>query len=169
MHNHNRISFVFVPLTKNQVAIIDAEDADKVLPYRWCLRNKYAGRYLRKGEPGYAKPETHVYMHRVILACGDGQQPDHINRNPLDNRKDNLRCATPSQNCASRKRISATNTSGYRGVSRNGGKWIAYIGHQGERKNLGRFESPKEAARAYDEAAISLFGEFATLNFPEAD
>lgn len=170
MHNHNRIPFVFVPLTKGQISIIDAEDASRVLAFTWCYYSGYAGRRARKGEPGFRAHADRdvVYIHQVVQSCESGTVPDHINGNVLDNRRANLRCATPSQNSSNTKRITAANTSGIRGASFVYGKWEARIRHNGKLLYLGRFTSQEEAGLAYDRAAIELHGEFATLNYPEA-
>ena len=93
---------------------------------------------------------------------------DHRNNNGLDNRRDNLRLATSSQNnCNSRKRKNTT--SQFRGVCfcKAKGKWDANINLAGKRIWLGSFDSEIEAGKAYDEAAKKCHGEFARLNFPE--
>ena len=91
---------------------------------------------------------------------------DHINHDPLDNHRHNLRLATRSQNAANVGPY-ANNTSGYKGVDFNQGKWRARITQHGKRHFLGTFDTAEEAARAYDSKALELFGEFASLNFPE--
>lgn len=104
-------------------------------------------------------------MHRHILSARKGQKVDHINRNSLDNRKSNLRLASSSQNAANSKRLK-NSKSLYRGVSWDSRcqKWLAQI--QVKRKNLflGRFHCIKQAAKAYNSAAIEFFGEYARLN-----
>ena len=111
-------------------------------------------------------------MHRVVLQRVVGRPltrddiVDHINHNGLDNRRPNLRLATRSQNAANLGPY-ANNTSGYKGVDFNRGKWRARIREGGVRYFLGYFETAEDAARAYDTKAHELFGEFASLNFPE--
>lgn len=157
------ITLVF--LTRGKVAIIDTADADLILAHKWHAISKgYASRRI-----GLRGPQ--VMMHREILGLpitGNNPQGDHINRNRLDNRRCNLRIATPSQNAANTvgKRKSH---SGFRGVHRaSKARWKAMISVGGKNKHLGNFTSRDDAARAYDEAARQLYGEFAVLNFPDA-
>lgn len=112
--------------------------------------------------------------HRVAWVITHGRWPkefiDHINGNPSDNRLENLREATRSENCRN-KRSSKNSTSQYLGVNfyKHLGKWAARIKPEHENvKVLGYFEDEKEAAMAYDNAARKIHGEFARLNFPEA-
>lgn len=161
---------IAIPLTQGKVALIDEGDAPLVLPYRWHRRysprehTDYAGRsiLLPNGKPHL------VFMHSVILLPIPGLVVDHRNGDGLDNRRENLRYATTSQNGGNR-RIGANNTSGYRGVDyrKRRLRWRARIAFEGERIELGHFGSPEEAARAYDLAARRLFGEFARLNMPD--
>ena len=102
-------------------------------------------------------------MHHVILPLKDGLQVDHINGNRLDNRKENLRLVTKSQNMMNRG-VQKNSTSGYKGVNEHQGKWRAYILENGKQKHLGVFEDKKEAARAYNKMAKLLHGEYAVLN-----
>lgn len=113
-----------------------------------------------------------VFNHRVVFALCNGFCPeiiDHINGVTSDNRIENLRPATNQQNsCNYRKHPGAH--SEYRGVSRRQGaeKWTAKIRDPATRrsKHLGSFASERDAALAYDAAAIAANGEFATINFP---
>ena len=89
-------------------------------------------------------------------------QVDHKNRNGLDNRRDNLRLATHGQNLANSKTHSE---SGFKGVEKNKHRFYASISIDGKTKKLGGYDTPEEAARAYDEAALEQFGEFARINF----
>jgi hypothetical protein len=97
-----------------------------------------------------------------------GLNPDHINRDGLDNRKRNLRPATHGENAFNkpkmkRRGISASN---FKGVSLDGGAWRAQITKGGKTIWLGRFRNEEEAALAYDKAATDHVGEYARLNFP---
>ncbi len=100
----------------------------------------------------------------ICKGAWPGPQLDHIDRNKSNNRIENLREASTSENC--RNRATAAKLRGV-GVHRKTGKFQAQIGHRNEILYLGLFKTREEAALAYDAAARSLHGEFATLNFPE--
>lgn len=105
-------------------------------------------------------------MHRAILNVPKGYKTDHRNHNGLDNRKQNLRIATNSENQQNQK-IRKNGTSQYKGVSWNSKHklWYAQIKLNNKVKWLGDYKNEIEAAKAYDEAAKELFGEFALTNF----
>jgi len=158
---------MFIPLRPKGTAIIDAEDADKVLPYKWrIISGGYAARCRRRADgPG----PFYIRLHAVILGePSEGTEPDHISGNRLDNRKQNLRPATRSQNLMN-KGMQSNNQSGYRGVHwfKHASLWTAKIQKNRQVTHLGYFHTPEEAAHAYDGAARELFGEFARLNFPD--
>jgi hypothetical protein len=107
-------------------------------------------------------------MHHLVIGTNWGGETDHINRNKLDNRRGNLRRATHSQNMCNRVVKSRLPKSGYRGVVWRvaRGKWSACINVKRKEHFLGYFADKEDAARAYDDAARRLHGEFARLNFP---
>lgn len=157
-----------IPLSKNQYAIVDDEDAALIAPHSWWVSN--AG---NRGSYAYARIDgKNVAMHRIIMGV-DGPLIDHINRNGLDNRRCNLRHCTASQNCANR--IVPVSKFGFRGVSVRGDGYVrpapyrAEISFQGKRIRGRSFESAAMAAREYDRLAKEYYGEFAVLNFPAED
>jgi hypothetical protein len=161
----------FIELTKGQRALVDDCDYDALMQIgSWCYSSSGYGVHYFRDEQGKRKT---LYMHRFIYyrILGNqhlpaGMQCDHRNWNRIDNRRSNLRLATRSQNQAHKGRPT-NNTSQYKGVSFNGGKWEARIRHEGKRIHLGRFDDPVEAAWMYDAATKLLNQEFAGPNFPK--
>jgi len=104
-------------------------------------------------------------MHRQLLTPPQGQCIDHINGNGLDSRRANLRFATAAQNAWNSKKRSPRST--YKGVwfAKDKNKFRAAIGHNKKRIHLGYFDSPIDAAKAYDIAAKKHHGRFARTNF----
>lgn len=109
----------------------------------------------------------HITMHRLLMNSPVGLQIDHINRNGLDNRLENLRLATPTQNRRNGS-LQSNNSIGLKGVrfTRAGlsKPYRATIYVQRRQIHLGSYATPEEAAAAYDRAAVELFGDFASLN-----
>jgi len=149
-------AFSFVPLTKDRFAIIDREDAEKLLGYSWMFH----GGYARRAEKGKI-----VHMHRLLMDCPDEFEVDHINRNKLDNRKANLRIVTRQQNMFNKTGYAET-SSRFKGVSWHSKDklWHAQIRHDTKIKFIGAFEVEETAAAAYNHYAQLLFKEFAVLN-----
>lgn len=154
-----------IPLTQGKVAIVDAADYEWLSQWQWYAR--YNGRwYAMRHTPRVNGVQHTVLMHREILDAPDGMDVDHRDSDGLNNSRTNLRLATRSQNKFN-SRMSASNTSGYKGVSwhKRQKKWNAYICVNCKLMHLGSFDSPEDAADAYDKAAIQYHGEFARLNF----
>jgi HNH endonuclease len=103
-------------------------------------------------------------MHRLIMGNPEGMHIDHRDGNPLNNRRDNLRICTRSQNKANSK-LYRNNQSGFKGVSfvkaRHRLPWLACVYHNRKRIDLGWFATPAEAHEAYKVGALRIFGEFA--------
>ncbi len=147
-----------IPLMEGGYAYVDAADYEWLNQWRWRLLNGYAGR-LEKGKI--------ILMHRVIMQPPEGKVVDHADGNKVDNCRVNLRVCTPGENTHNQHRR-CTSSSTYKGIrySKRLRKWYARCRYQGERYVRGYFDTEMEAARAYDWLAVTLFGEFARLNFP---
>ena len=151
-----------IPLPHGKFTLVDDEDFEYLSQWKW---HSHERGYPRRTEYRNGKCFRYFRMSRVIMRVRPGEEVDHINRNPLDNRRKNLRVASTSQNQANRI-ILSNNTSGFKGVSwhKTSGKWSAYIGFQGKQYHLGVFSDIKDAARAYNTAAEGFYNEFAVLN-----
>lgn len=157
-----------IPLTKGKFALVDDEDYSSLVAMgKWCA--DFSGCEWRAQRTIWRAPRRiKLYMHRILLNAPDGVEVDHINGDSLDNRRCNLRLCSPTENQRNRS-LASNNSSGYKGVywdpHRN--RWIARIKVNGTRKHLGRFMSAEDAARAYDQAALRYYGEFAKTNLRE--
>lgn len=139
----------------------------------WKKRGRLLGKMAGGiGTGGYVRinisGKLHL-AHRLAWLYVQGEFPenviDHINGITGDNSLENLRACTRSENMRNaRKRCD--NTSGFKGVSwsKCANKWKACISISGEKRYLGIFNNPKDAAIAYNNAALILHGEFAHLN-----
>lgn len=115
----------------------------------------------------FNKNRKNWYLHRVIMgAIKRTEIVDHINGNIYDNRRENLRIGNKSENNINLRHLPRHNSSGFKGVhyDKVNNKWRARIQVNGKHIHLGRFIDKIEAAKAYDEAAIKYFGEFACTN-----
>ena len=156
------MTVISLELTQGYYTDIDAEDWPLVSRYTWLALRRpktvYAATTVRK-ESGR---RTTLSMHNLILP--DAPRVDHIDQNGLNNRRSNLRAATAQQN-SQNKRVRSDSRSGLKGVERlPGGSWRASISVDKRRTHLGVFKTAEEAARAYDDAAVLHFGEFAATN-----
>lgn len=169
------MDFKLIPLNRGRThkekpkayAMVDNDDFQGLSKYHWSVNgNGYVWRSYWKD-----KKVKHESMHRRLLMCKHGEICDHINRNPLDNRKSNLRKCnkiTNGQNSNKRKigRNGNPCSSKFKGVYFHAGKWEVQIVVCKKKVYLGRFEDQKMAALAYNESAIKNFGEYASLNKP---
>ena len=153
-----------IPLSKGKVAIVDAADHDWLSQWKWKA-NVVRGQWRAVRTPSGSTNST-IYMHRAIMAAPASKFVDHINHDALDNRRSNLRLATPQQNQCNRKsQVGATSKFLGVHIHSQSGKWTAQVTLNGKRKHLGLFDCEEDAARAYDAAARLAHGQFANLNF----
>src|SRR3990167_473031 len=144
-------------LSKGKVAIIDDEDFEKVSQWRWCAFWNGWKWYVKRTY----KKNSVIYLHRFITDAPKGVEVDHKNGDGLDNRKENLRVCTRTENSRNRAQ-QKNNTSGYKGVSWNKErrKWDAKIKVGKKHVFIGRFKTKEEAARAYDQVAMINFKDY---------
>jgi hypothetical protein len=153
-----------IPLTQGQVTFVDPIDAD-LAEWRW-----YAAKASKSDRYYAGRSHGSEWMHRTIMSRVLGrellslEEVDHKDLDSLNNRRENLRLATHTQNQWN-KRKNKNNTSGYKGVTfdKQTGKWRAKIQIGKVIEHLGRFSSIEEANSTYIEAAKRLHGEFAPL------
>ena len=143
------------------VALVDDDDFESINQYKWSVIKAPNTFYAMRGTMVNGKRITQ-YMHDLIL---DGKGIDHIDRNGLNNKRSNLRLCTISENGMNRRKQDNA-SSIYKGVSfhKRDKRWMAHIKINGKKIHLGNFDTEVEAAKAYNDKAISLFCEFANLN-----
>jgi hypothetical protein len=150
-----------IRLTQGQVALVDDEDFEWLNQWKWYAHFDGQRWYARRREGSIG-----ITMHRVILELQfkDGIQVDHINHNGLDNRRRNLRVCTPAQNQHNCRKLDSRCPSRHKGVTCYKGRWMARIVKDYKTYHLGRFDTEKEAAQAYNTKALEFYGEWAYLN-----
>jgi hypothetical protein len=153
---------LLLPITKGYQAIIDECDEGAVTVFRWNAQVTQKWVYARRSTEvgGY---KTTITLHRFLMKPPAGMMVDHINQNTLDNRRANLRLATPQQNSVNKR---LTGEGPYRGVHRVSGGYRARLNFRRRRIYSPVFASPEAAAEAYDRLNIELNGDFAVTNFP---
>lgn len=155
-----------VPLTQGKYAIVDEEDYPYVIRFRWIARQR-GNSGVFEAAATIAEGVGTVLLHRFILGDWPEVEIDHIDGDPLNNRRSNLRFCTRAQNA--RNQLKRKNgSSDFKGVpwNKRNQKWQAHIRVDGRLKALGYFNDPVAAAKVCDKAARRYFGTFANLNFP---
>lgn len=168
---------VSIPLC-GATAVVDACDFERRITYRdrkgqkllvrpcdvaWQYAPAKSAWYVRAAVKRSSHAAVTIYLHRLIAECPPHLYVDHIDFDPLNNRRSNLRVCTFLDNTRYRRR--KPSKAGYRGVCWYRGKFYARITVNYKDICIGRFDDPADAAKAYDKKAKELFGEFAILNF----
>jgi hypothetical protein len=156
---------VTIPLPDGHVAWVDGPLPPDWEAYHWFCHRIAGVHYVR----GYRRGQsTHpMYLHRWLVDAPPGLQVDHINGNPLDNRRANLRVVTVRENQWNQRR--RRGQVPYKGVSYSPPYrcYVAQIREGDHYRFLGHFRTAEDAAHAYDTAAVAARGAYAALNFPE--
>lgn len=139
-----------IPLTQGMTAIVDDDDFDFLMQWKWYAKKSHSSWYACHTNNGQYPCTTQ--MHRLIMNAPDGYEVHHKNDNKLDNRKENLQlCTRLTHSLLHRK------SGKYLGVQKSGNKWVVRITG---------FATEEDAARAYDSIMKILFGETTEYNFP---
>lgn len=162
-----------INLTQGYQAIVDNDDYERLIKFKWQVKKaktetidlfySVCGIY-----DSNIKNNKKVLMHRMVLNIYDRNiKVDHRDSNGLNNQKSNLRIATLCQNGRNKRKGLKSFTSKFKGVSFEAlsNKWVAQIKFNGKQIKIGRFISELDAAHAYDNNALRLFGSFANINF----
>lgn len=157
--NNNAIIQVKTPSGEIDNVIVDADKWHELMLYKWTRINK-----------GYYTTSKLGQMHRYLLGLSkdNNKQVDHKDQNKKNNKISNLHPVDASTNTQNRSKFKSDNyTSKYKGVSKRENSYQAQITKNYKKKYIGTFTSEIEAAKAYDEYAIKLFGPHAFTNFPK--
>lgn len=161
-----------IPLTKGFVALVDDEDYERLSKVPWHYSRGYAATSAKtnkfKSVFGDQIKTKFAAMHRIIMSAPAGVEVDH--RKPtetLNNQKSNLRFADRFNNNHNTLKRKTPSTSRFKGVSWHtlAGKWHVQIRHQKMKIYIGLFDDEVVAAKAYDQEALRLHGDFSQLNF----
>lgn len=153
-----------IPLTQGLFTKVDDEDYEYLIKYKWFAHyskstDTYYVQHVEKGKC--------LHMHREIMKTPDWLFADHIDGDTLNNQKSNLRNCTRQENNRN-KRKKTVYGSKYKGVNkRSENRYISKIKVNEKSTIIGTFKTEKEAAIAYNEKALLIFGEFANLNIIE--
>jgi HNH endonuclease/AP2 domain len=165
---HLRAKTMLIPLSgptgKGKFAIVDTGDYKHLSQFTWNYVYGYArlANAAKLKKQGVAPKST---MHQMLLPAPDGYMVDHVNQNKLDNRRSNLRLATHTGNMRNTSvKPNKTTQSVFKGVFKQGNGWQASISVDYKQIYIGFYGTQREAAQAYNDAAIKYHGEFAGLN-----
>lgn len=145
------------------IILISKQYCSLILDFSWYLgKNNYPITYQSKDKK--IKFGRGMTLHRLIMPNIPNRVIDHINRNKLDNRINNLRICTAQQNSYNTSKPKNSKYK-YKGVKQQNGSWTAFISKEGKKYTIDNLDSEYQAAQMYDYMAEELFGEYAGKNF----
>jgi hypothetical protein len=152
-----------IPLSRGLVTKVNAHDLESLKGYNWTASANPGGPYARRAVWANGRTAA-VLMHRQILGldCEDSRVVDHINRDRLDNRRENLRIVSQAQNLWN-SAAHRDSTTGLKGAfwEKRRKRFYAKIATHGKQRFLGYFDTAEQAHSAYRRAAEIEHGEFA--------
>lgn len=152
-----------IQLTKGYVALVDDADYEWLNQWKWHIISTHNGRHIAAKRTEWPIIKS-VYMHRAILGLTHQDDIcDHIDGNPLNNQRHNLRVCNKNQNAQNSRPNKGKEHKGVSFFSRDS-VWVARITVDNKCLFLGRFNTKRQALMAYNDAAIKYHGEFAWLN-----
>lgn len=144
-----------IKLNKNKIALIDDVDLELTSKYKWYLHTGSKKPYVYTND---GKGNS-LLLHRLITSAPKGKVVDHINGNGLDNRRNNLRICSISENLVNQG-PQKNNKSGVKGVSWNMGQWLVQVKYKNKRVYAKRFKSLEQAREAYKIIATKYYGRY---------
>lgn len=149
---------MIIKLKNNTEIKIDKEDFIKIKDKNLLIKNN---KYVYFNKNGVS-----IYLHRFLMRCRKNKVIDHIDGNPLNNKKSNLRICNQGENMRNQKKTNKKKSSKFKGVTyrKDRKAWISSIKLNYESIYLGYYKTETEAALAYNQAAIKYYGKFACLN-----
>lgn len=157
-----------IPLTQGKVAIVDDDAPAWIFEVKWYARRDRHCWYARRNVPREGGGREQQYLHHVIIDARLGEVVDHVNGDGLDDRKQNLRITTHTDNIRGFSHPYSTNSSGFRGVSwdKRALKWKAYIRQDAQTITIGRYDILIDAVLDRDKKARELGWPDSGMNFP---
>ena len=156
-------------LTRGKIAFVDEDDFRRANQFSWQAQKIQNGWIVKRGIwDATTRNNRSQSLASFLLNLPTGIRADHIDGNPFNNSRKNLRVCTKTENDRAFRRKAAGKSSRFRGVcwrSRQS-RWTAQIESAGVYIHIGSFQKEEDAAHAYDAKAKELFGEFSHLNFP---
>lgn len=147
------------PLSKGLKTLVSTADVKLLLQYKWYISQGYIRRKTKENKS--------IFIHRLVMNAPKNMVVDHINGNTLDNRRENLRVVTSSQNSMNRTKLPKHNTSGFLGVyfHKKQKKWraVVKVTIDGKQKLVyaKNFNTKEEAHLHREKVAKEIYKEFA--------
>lgn len=148
-----------IPLTKGKFTLVDDAVVSIVTRWKWVFNHGYALRTQQYRDASGALKCRNIYLHRFLMKAKKGVDVDHVNGDPLDNRRKNLRTCSRSENLANSKKRK-DNTSGQRGVYRAREKWEVKFQFKGKTYRFGNHKSKEVAIAVAKKAMKKVFGKY---------